>query len=374
MTDLEVKALHKSYGDQPVLRGLDFAVAAGSFTSILGPSGSGKTTLLRVIAGFERADRGVVRLGTEVVDDADRFVTPDRRRIGFVPQDGSLFPHISVEQNVGFGLPRRERRGRRVAELLDMVGLGGLERRYPHQLSGGQQQRVALARALAIEPSLVLLDEPFASLDASLRTALRRDVRRVLKEAGTTALLVTHDQDEALSLADRVAVLREGRIGQYDTPRELYARPSSPELALGLGETNFLRGKARGTRVETPLGLIPLEKRPATDLPPDEGTTMLVLIRAEQVLVAGEPGGDRPTARVLNAEFYGHDAVVRLCPDWDESMIIISRTSEAGTLPAEGTRVALSVRGSVIAWAEALPAGGAPGDSGDPNERSQARR
>ena len=154
-----------------MLRGLDLAVVAGSFTSILGPSGSGKTTLLRVIAGFERADRGSVRLGGEVVDDTEHYVSPDRRRIGFVPQDGSLFPHLSVEQNVGFGLPRRERRGKRVAELLEMVGLGGLERRYPHQLSGGQQQRVALARALAIEPSLVLLDEPFASLDASLRAA-----------------------------------------------------------------------------------------------------------------------------------------------------------------------------------------------------------
>ena len=256
-----------------------------------------------------------------------------------------------------------------------MVGLGGLERRYPHQLSGGQQQRVALARALAIEPSLVLLDEPFASLDASLRAALRRDVRRVLEEAGTTALLVTHDQDEALSLADRVAVLREGRIGQYDTPQELYARPSSPELALGLGETNFLRGKARGTRRRDAARAHDRSRNGRRrSFAPDEGTTMLVLVRAEQVLVSGEPGGDRPTARVLNAEFYGHDAVVRLCPDWDESMIIISRTSEAGTLPAEGTRVALSVRGSVIAWAEALPAGGAPGDSGDPNERSQARR
>ena len=254
MTDLEVTGIYKSYGGQRVLSGLDLAVGAGSFTSILGPSGSGKTTLLRVVAGFERADGGSVRLGAEVVDGDGRFIGPDRRRIGFVPQDGSLFPHLSVVQNVGFGLPRRERHGKKVLQLLDMVGLGGLEKRYPHQLSGGQQQRVALARALAIEPSLVLLDEPFASLDASLRVALRQDVRRVLKKAGATVVLVTHDQDEALSLADQVAVLRDGRVGQCDTPQELYARPSTPELALGLGETNFLNGRAQGRTVATAFG------------------------------------------------------------------------------------------------------------------------
>jgi len=360
--DLEVVGIHKSYGCQPVLRGLDLSVVAGSFTSILGPSGSGKTTLLRVIAGFERADRGVVRLAGEVVDDGDHYVAPDRRRIGFVPQDGSLFPHLAVEQNVGFGLPRRERRGKRVGELLDMVGLGGLERRYPHQLSGGQQQRVALARALAIGPSLVLLDEPFASLDASLRAVLRQDVRRVLKEAGTTALLVTHDQDEALSLADRVAIIHDGQIGQYDTPQALYAHPASPELALGLGETNFLRGKARGDAVETCLGLLFLESAPASAAAIADGAPLLVLIRPEQIVVSGEPGDDRRTARVLGAEFYGHDAVVRLRADWDDSEILVARTSDAGTLPKVGARVALSVRGRVVAWSgSALPGSALPG-------------
>ena len=350
MTSLGVTGVHKSYGGRAVLRGLDLAVVAGSFTSILGPSGSGKTTLLRVIAGFERADRGVVRLGSELVDGTGRFVAPDRRRIGYVPQDGSLFPHLSVEQNVGFGLPRRERRGEPVAQLLEMVGLQGLAGRYPHELSGGQQQRVALARALAIEPSLVLLDEPFASLDASLRAALRQDVRRVLREAGTTALLVTHDQDEALSLADRVAVIRDGRIGQYDTPQALYAHPSSPELAAGLGETNFLRGITRGGGVETPLGLLRLEDGPAAGGTRIDGAALLVLVRPEQIVLSSEPGDDRATARVVDAEFYGHDAVVRLRADWDDSKVLIARTSDAGTLPEEGTRVALSVRGRVVAW------------------------
>ena len=354
MTDLEVTAIHKSYGAQPVLRGLSLAVAAGSFTSILGPSGSGKTTLLRVIAGFERADGGAVRLGSEVVDDTERYVAPDRRRIGYVPQDGSLFPHLSVHQNVGFGLPRRERRardGKRVADLLEMVGLSGLERRYPHQLSGGQQQRVALARALAIEPSLVLLDEPFASLDATLRAALRQDVRRVLREAGTTALLVTHDQDEALSLADRVAIIHDGQIGQYDTPQALYAHPWSPELAVGLGETNFLHGTARGGAVETALGLLPLENGPASGgKSTTDGTALLVLVRPEQVVLSNDPGDDRATACVLSTEFYGHDAVVRLRAGWDDSEILVVRTSQARTAPEAGTRVGLSVRGRVVAW------------------------
>ena len=350
MIDLEVTGIHKSYGPQPVLRGLDLAVVAGSFTSILGPSGSGKTTLLRVIAGFERADRGVVRLAGEVVDAGDCYVAPERRRIGFVPQDGSLFPHLSVEQNVGFGLPRSERRGKRVSKLLEMVGLKGLERRYPHQLSGGQQQRVALARALAIEPSLVLLDEPFASLDATLRAALRQDVRRVLKEAGTTALLVTHDEDEALSLADRVAIIHEGRIGQCDTPQALYAHPASPELALGLGETNFLRGTARGGAVETSLGLLSAECSPGPGGSTFDGERLVVLVRPEQIVVSAEPGDDRRTARVLGAEFYGHDAVIRLRADWDESETFVARSSDAADLPEVGARVTLSVRGRVVAW------------------------
>ena len=353
MTDLEITAVHKSYGEQPVLRGLDLSVPAGSFTSILGPSGSGKTTLLRLIAGFERADSGTVRLGDEIVDDARHHVAPDRRRVGFVPQDGSLFPHLSVAQNVGFGLPRRERAGAKVADLLELVGLSGLERRYPHQLSGGQQQRVALARALAIEPSLVLLDEPFASLDASLRAAVRQDVRRVLKEAGSTALLVTHDQDEALSLADRVAVLREGRIAQCATPQELYARPASPELAIGLGETNLLPGRARGSRVETALGLLGFESHQGP-VAVGDGTSMVVLVRAEQIVLSSELSGACPAARVIGAEFYGHDAVVTLCPDWDVSRTLVVRISEVA-LPKEGTRVALSVRGNVVAWPVGAP-------------------
>src|SRR6202451_953795 len=204
MTQLVVTGLHKAFGDHPVLTGLDLEVPAGSLTAILGPSGSGKTTLLRILAGFDQPDAGTVRIGPQVVDGpgADG------------PQEGSLSPPLSVAANVGFGLPAGQRRGPRTGELLESVGLAGLGRRYPHQLSGGQQQRVALARALAIRPEVVLLDEPFAALDAHLRASVRADVQQICHLAGTTAVLVTHDQDEALSMADRVAVLRDGLIVQ----------------------------------------------------------------------------------------------------------------------------------------------------------------
>jgi len=350
VSDLEIIGLDKSYRTQSVLRNLDLTVKEGTFVSILGPSGSGKTTLLRVIAGFDRADRGTVRLGENIVDDATHFVEPDRRRIGYVPQDGSLFPHLSVEANVGFGLARRDRHGQKVADLLEMVGLGGLATRYPHQLSGGQQQRVALARGLAINPDLVLLDEPFSSLDASLRASVRNDVRLVLKEAGTTAVLVTHDQDEALSLADLVAIIHNGRISQCDTPAELYARPSTPELAKELGEVNFLSGSARHGRAETPIGMLELEDSTPELGAMSEGSPLIVLIRPEQITLSNDLTDARATARVVHTEFFGHDAVVTVRADWDESTVLVVRTPYAMHLPFEDSRVALTVRGNVIAW------------------------
>jgi iron(III) transport system ATP-binding protein len=350
VSELEITGLDKSYRTQSVLRGLDLAVDQGDFVSILGPSGSGKTTLLRVIAGFDRADGGTVRLYGGVVDDAHHFVAPENRRIGYVPQDGSLFPHLSVEANVGFGLPRGERHGARVAELLEMVGLSGLARRYPHQLSGGQQQRVALARGLAVNPRLVLFDEPFSSLDASLRATLRRDVRRILDHAGTTAVLVTHDQDEALSLADRVAVIRHGRICQFDTPARLYARPATPELAHQFGEVNFLEGTARGGLVDTPLG------RLALDEPVAEGTAVTLMVRPEQVVVDGGCAAANANALVLDTEFYGHDAVVKLRADHDATGVVVARLSNPSPLPERGARVALEVRGAVVAWRRAMDA------------------
>src|SRR5271154_4115000 len=216
--DLVVTGVHKSFGPNMVLRGVDLKVPAGAFVAILGPSGSGKTTLLRTIAGFERPDAGSIQVGDDVLDDAGIYVAPEHRHIGYVSQNGSLFPHLTVAANVKFGLPRSRRHSHDVHPLLDVVDLGPLATRFPHQLSGGQQQRVALARALAVEPRIILLDEPFASLDASARIEVRSDVQRILRNVGATAILVTHDQDEALSLADSVAVIRDGRIVQYAPP------------------------------------------------------------------------------------------------------------------------------------------------------------
>src|SRR5499427_3212933 len=184
MTQLAVTGLHKAFGDHPVLTGVDLEVPAGSLTAILGPSGSGKTTLLRLLAGFERADTGTIGIGGVLVDGPGAYLPPERRRIGYVPQEGSLFPHLTVAGNVGFGLPARQRRGSAVEALLETVGLAGFGRRYPHQLSGGQQQRVALARALAIKPAVLLLDEPLSALDAKVRTTLRDQIRRIQTEVG----------------------------------------------------------------------------------------------------------------------------------------------------------------------------------------------
>jgi iron(III) transport system ATP-binding protein len=360
MRQLTVTCLHKAFGTHPVLTGLDLDVPSGSFTAILGPSGSGKTTLLRLLAGFERADAGSIAIGGRVVDGPGiDYLPPERRRIGYVPQEGALFPHLTVAANVGFGLPAKLRRGPRTAELLDAVGLTGMARRYPHQLSGGQQQRVALARALAIKPEVVLLDEPFASLDAHMRASVRADVQQICRAAGTTAILVTHDQDEALSMADRIAVLRDGRIVQYAPPHELYTRPADPALARFVGDANIVAGQLTsaageaGRMVATILGRLPVYEGSAVTA---AGGPVTVLIRPEQLeIVAGDRGtGDHPDSlagRVVACDYYGHDAVVRIRPDGqpagDE---VIVRTTGGPQLPA-GAQVVVRARGPVIAWA-----------------------
>jgi iron(III) transport system ATP-binding protein len=353
MKELSVRGARKSFGDLRVLDGVDLLVPAGSFTGILGASGSGKTTLLRVIAGFERLDAGEVELGSEVVDDGRRvFVPSEHRRIGYVPQEGALFPHLSVGRNVAFGLRRGPNRRGRVLELLDMVGLSGLHRRYPHQLSGGQQQRVALARALATEPEIVLLDEPFSSLDASLRASVRAEVHDVLRRAGTTSILVTHDQDEALSMADQVAVLRHGVIAQLDTPASIYRHPLDPALARFLGESNVLHapvaatpaGGAGAMAADTPLGALAVEGWPAQA----RGGPAHVLIRPEQ-LVIGEAGAAPVVATVESYQYFGHDAVVRVHPEGAELPELVVRVT-GGTPLEAGARVGLSVHGSVVAW------------------------
>jgi iron(III) transport system ATP-binding protein len=354
--DLVIADLHKSFGEHPVLRGVNLVVPAGTFAAIVGQSGSGKTTLLRILAGFERPDRGSVAIGGIPLDDDQTHVRAEQRRIGYVPQEGSLFPHLSVEANIGFGLSRRERRGDRVRDLLDMVGLEGLGGRYPHQLSGGQQQRVALARALAVQPRLILLDEPFAALDATLRASVREDVQEILTRAGTTAILVTHDQDEALSVADLVAVMRDGQIAQVDEPQRLYALPVDVDLGGFIGEANVMTGIARDDRVETPLGM--LEVRGG--LSARSGEAMTVLVRPEQVWVFPYEDGPGVAGTVVHTGFHGHDSIIGI----DIGSVglgapITSRVLGALAL-APGAPVRINIRGPVNAW----PTDGDPSTTG----------
>jgi iron(III) transport system ATP-binding protein len=345
MKDLRITGVAKAFGPQMVLRGVDLVVPHGSFTAILGASGSGKTTLLRIVAGFERPDDGQVQLGDDLVDDArQRFVPSERRRIGYVPQEGALFPHLSVGRNVAFGLPRGPDRRTRVDELLEMVGLSGYRRRYPHQLSGGQQQRVALARALAIEPEIVLLDEPFASLDAAMRSSVRSEVLSVLRRAGTTSILVTHDQDEALSMADQVAVLRQGVIAQLDTPTALYGHPGDVELAQFLGESNVLDGEVHDGTATTALGLLEVDSWSG----PAGGGRARVMVRPEQIRLE-HPANGGMTATVESYEYYGHDAVVRIRPEVDGLPNLVVRVT-GGVALEPGRRVGLSVLGAVVVW------------------------
>jgi iron(III) transport system ATP-binding protein len=360
MRSLAVKGVTKSFGQQSVLRGVDLSVPDGSFTAILGASGSGKTTLLRIVAGFERPDRGEVWLGDQIVDDAgSHYLACERRRIGYVPQEGALFPHLSVGRNVGFGLSRHDARRARVDELLEMVGLAGYRRRYPHQLSGGQQQRVALARALAIEPEVVLLDEPFSSLDAALRASVRSDVLGVLRQSGTTSILVTHDQDEALSMADQVAVLREGVVAQLDTPAGLYGHPGDAGVAQFLGEANLIEGEIRDGTAATVLGRLPL----ASWSGQSSGRAQ-VMVRPEQIEL-GEVG-EGIDGTVTSYEYYGHDAVVRIrlermgVPEPGAPELVVRITGGAPLAP--GLRVGLSVRGPVVAW---------PAEPPDPENSSE---
>ena len=299
--ELRVRGLAKSFGPVRAVAGADFDVPAGSICALLGPSGCGKTTTLRLIAGLERADAGTIELGDRVLQDERTFVPPEKRRVGMVFQDYALFPHLDVAGNVGYGLGRRPDPAR-IAEALALVGLKGEADRPVHELSGGQQQRVALARALAPTPDLILLDEPFSNLDATLREHLREEVRAILAEAGVTALFVTHDQEEALSIADVVAVMREGRIEQAGTPEEIYSRPATRWMAEFIGEIEILPGIAREGRAECALGSLPTDVEGEVD----------VLIRPESVAIGLRGPQGAPTAEVISRKFYGHDQLVEL--------------------------------------------------------------
>jgi iron(III) transport system ATP-binding protein len=345
MSRLTVREVWKGYSATPVLAGVNLDVQPGSLTAVLGLSGCGKTTLLRVIAGFERAERGSVSLATRTLDDGHTYVAPEKRSVGYVPQEGALFPHLSVEDNVGFGLARRERRGEAVAELLEMVGIAPLARRLPHELSGGEQQRVALARALARRPRALLLDEPFSSLDASLRTRVREEVHTLLREQGVTTVLVTHDQEEALSLADVVAVLRDGRIVQQGSPAELYERPADERLARFLGAVNVVDAQFEDGTARTALGSLELRV-----LPIDGGRgSGVVVVRPEQLEVRprGEGASVGLTGLVEQCRYYGHDALLHIRPEHPSGAEVLLARVHGEQALAVGTAVTLAAHGPV---------------------------
>ncbi len=337
MSELRIEALHKSFGSTGVLLGIDLVVAQGTLTAVLGPSGCGKTTLLRVVAGFERVDSGRVLLGGREVAGRGRHLPPERRGVGVVPQEGALFPHLDVGANVAFGLPRRHPdRHRRVAEVLALVGLTDLAHRWPAELSGGQQQRVALARALAPDPEVVLLDEPFSALDAGSRTSVRQQVREVLAAAGATAVLVTHDQEEALSTADQVAVMHEGRFLQVGVPEQVYREPVDPLVARAVGEVFLLPATAGAPGAETPLGRVSL----AGGAVPSKARGQ-VLVRPEQLHLGPRTEGVACTLR--RVWFHGHDSTVELlAPD---GTVLTCRTQDA--VPP-GPQVGVRVVGPVV--------------------------
>lgn len=304
---IDASDLRKAFGGTRAVAGASVEVGQGQLVALLGPSGSGKTTLLRLIAGFEAPDAGSVTIGGRLVAGNGAWQEPDRRCVGMVFQDGALFPHLSVQANVGFGNPRPGR----VEECLELVGLADRSQSYPHELSGGERQRVALARALATEPEVVLLDEPFASLDAGLRVTLREEVAAILREAGASALLVTHDQQEALSLADVVVVMRDGRVEQTGPPETIYARPASRWAAEFVGEADVLPGTADDGMVACELGMFPADRALRGEVE--------VVVRPEAVTVGVGNGSTAPDcppeaaeARVIGRTYYGHDQLLQL--------------------------------------------------------------
>ena len=349
---VELRAAWKSFGSVEALRGVDLVVPTSGLTTVVGPSGCGKTTTLRLLAGFESPDSGEVWVGGRPVASGACWVPPERRGVGIVFQQLALFPHLDVAANVGYGLARLDRRARRarVGELLTLVSLAGYERRYPDQLSGGQAQRVALARALAPKPSVVLLDEPFSNLDVSLRADLRAEVRSVLQAEGAAAVLVTHDQDEALSFADQVAVMFDGTIAQVGRPEEVYRQPTTEAVAAFLGDANLVPGVVRAGVIDTELGAVPVG---VADGP------AVVLLRPEDLEVVEAAHGP---GRVVHAEYHGHDRLVSVAlPSGTRVRVRVA----AGQQLSGGEAVVLRARtGRAVAYPRPLGAAAAP--SGPP--------
>lgn len=294
---LRTENLTKHYDDVRAVENITLNVKSSEFLTILGPSGCGKTTALRLLAGFETPTSGMIQIGNTVVADDSHFIRPERRKVGMVFQDYALFPHVNVADNVAFGLRGRNKdKEQQVKRMLSLVGLSEYGHRMPYELSGGQQQRVALARALAPNPDILLLDEPFSNLDTALRAQVRADVRKILRETETTAIFVTHDQEEALSLSDEIAVIFDGQLAQVATPHAIYNRPINRQVAQFIGEANFLPAQAQGMVADSPLGTVKLFNEKSGDVQ--------LMIRPEALRVNFDENST--PAKVLWREFYGH--------------------------------------------------------------------
>jgi len=298
---IHARKLCKRFGAVRATCGVTLDVAPSRFLALLGASGCGKTTALRMLAGFVTPDGGEIEIGGQTVYNDHVNVPPEKRRIGMVFQEYALFPHMTVGDNIAYGIPNRQNQRRRVDEMLELVGLQNLGSRMPHELSGGQQQRVALARALAPGPAVILLDEPFSNLDAALRVRVRSDVRDILRHAGVTAVFVTHDQEEALSISDEVAIMMNGRIVQTGAPHEVYRSPVNREVATFIGDANFLPGQACGRKIHCEVGEILSEQA--------YFGMVDVMIRPEDIMLTtyGDTG-----AVVEDIQFFGHDQLIQI--------------------------------------------------------------
>lgn len=298
MSDYSVRcqALTKNFGQVGAVTALDLEVQRGEILALVGPSGCGKTTTLRLIAGFERLDAGVIEIENQIVSSPSQMTPPEKRRVGMVFQQYALFPHLSVTQNIAYGLNGSADRVARVREVLQLVGMADLDARMPHELSGGQQQRVALARALAPRPNVLLLDEPFSGLDAGLREQVRAEVAQILRASGATVIFVTHNQEEALFMGDRIAVMNAGAVEQIGAPEQVFGSPATRFVAAFMGETDFLNGIVCDAHIETEIGNL----AQAVDLP--KGTPVEIALRPDDVQIFPDPHG---SAQVMERQYKG---------------------------------------------------------------------
>ena len=330
---LELSSISKSFAGTRVLENLNLTVAAGSRTAIVGPSGSGKTTLLRILAGFETPDSGRIVMQGRTLFAQGTFIPAHLRGVGYVPQEGALFPHLNVADNIAWGLDgSRQEKSQQVAALMERVSLDSqLANHWPHEISGGQQQRVALARALAQRPALMLLDEPFSALDTGLRAATRKATADLLAQAGVASILVTHDQNEALSFASQVAVMRQGRFAQVGTPYEVYSRPVDEETALFLGDALVLPAELRGGRARCAIGEISIDDPHAVG----QGRVML---RPEQLVISPSPADGQPLT-VRDVDFSGHLSTLTLAMPGQGEPLIVKTVSRQLWRPGAAVRI-----------------------------------